>query len=156
MTEEEKIRKQNELVQKWSAKVSRSLKSNVGSMFHSNRSKKRVYTLSDIQTQVRNRVHKLSDLQSKVIRKPDDPRLQGSIRAKTFKHDHVEIDGVSITYTRHGVFVAKGAGPGTRQPKDWINPVLDKEVPQLADKIGELGADLILKETAKLIGNGKD
>ncbi|MBN2640009.1 MAG: hypothetical protein JXR65_13085, partial [Bacteroidales bacterium] len=105
---------------------------------------------------LKSKVHKLSDLQSKVISKRDDPRLKDSIRVKNFKHDHVEIDGVSITFARQGVFVAKGAGPGTRQPKDWINPVLDKEVPELADKLGELGADLALKETAKLIGNGKD
>ncbi len=101
-------------------------------------------------------VHRIENLQSMVISKPEDPRLKSSIRVRNFKHDRVEIDGVSITFARQGVFVAKGAGPGTRQPKDWINPVLDKEVPELADKLGELGADLALKETAKLIGNGKD
>ena len=47
------------------------------------------------------------------------------------------------------IFALKGKGPGTRQPKDWVFPVLDRHLPELADKIGEINADAILRSTVE-------
>ena len=39
----------------------------------------------------------------------------------------------------------------TRQPKEWFNPVLDREVPKLADLVGEMRADMAAQATVKVI-----
>jgi len=33
------------------------------------------------------------------------------------------------------------SGPSRRQPAEWFNPVLDKHVPELADKVAKMNAD---------------
>lgn len=68
-------------------------------------------------------------------------------------------DSVGFQFERHGVFVQKGVGrkyPLTgkqpvsnpsgneRKPYDWFNSLLDKEIPELANKIAEINADLSL------------
>jgi len=35
-------------------------------------------------------------------------------------------------------------GPGIRKPVEWFNPVLDKYVPELADKVVEMNADAVV------------
>jgi hypothetical protein len=91
-------------------------------------------------------------IKSFVDRKPpekndtaNEPKLRTTIKSKSFKHTSIEIDGVSFTFARQGIFVMKGVGKGDRTPQDWVNPVLDKMVPELADKIGEINADAIIK-----------
>ena len=51
------------------------------------------------------------------------------------------------------VFVHKGVGKGTpigmvgstnRKPKEWFNPVIDKRVELLADKVAEHSADIVV------------
>lgn len=38
-----------------------------------------------------------------------------------------------------------------RQPKEWFNPVLDREVPKLADLVGQMKADMAAQATVKVI-----
>lgn len=141
MIDDDKIRKQNLFIKQWTPKVQRKIKSKVGSM---------------IQTRTsRSSVKKRVDVESMVMRKSADaPRLKDSIKTKTFKHDKVEIDGISITFARQGVFVIKGAGPGNRTPKDFLSPVLDAEFPKLAAQVAETKADIVLSEMSKTITNG--
>lgn len=137
--------KQNELIKQWGSKVVRDLKSNVGMMFKHDRPKSQV-------------IRKPEDLLSppaaesmiKKGRSQSPVRLRQSLRDKYFNHEKTDaIDGVSITFARHGIFVLKGAGKGKRQPKDWLNPILDKQIPELADKIGEIQADEVLEVMVK-------
>ena len=87
-----------------------------------------------------------------------------------FKKDYGEIDNLKFEFSRHGVFFHKGvgrgyvmqggrvirgtkkdsifkaidstkSGPMKRRPKDWFNPVLDREVPKLANIVASLQAD---------------
>ncbi len=102
--------------------------------------------------------------------------LLRSLQGKTHQ-DYGEIDRISYTFLRHGVFFHKGVGRGypmmggrvvrgfkfdsrlarkrsgkpayiildreiKRHPKEWFNPVLDQEVPRLADLVAELKADM--------------
>lgn len=84
-------------------------------------------------------------------------------------------EGVGFRIERHGVFVHKGVGNGyiisngvvirghkekhtgkaiphqttttmNRHPQDWFNPVMDRYVPELADKIAILNADAAINE----------
>jgi len=91
------------------------------------------------------------------------------------------IDRVTYTFERHGVFVHKGVGrgyemqggmvvhtaksedPATRQPtwwgdeprprlpNDWFNPLLEQNLPELADKLAEINADAVLNATRMMI-----
>ena len=76
-----------------------------------------------------------------------------------YKHNISE--GVSYRFERHGVFVHKGVGrgyqmqggmvvrtakspypnPRPRVPVDWFNSILDNNVPELADRVGQINAD---------------
>jgi hypothetical protein len=88
-------------------------------------------------------------------------KLANSINTKTRK-DFGEIDTISFSFERHGVFVHKGVGRGykmssgvvtrtakgpvtiLRKPVDWFNPVLDGYIPELADNIAKLNANAVL------------
>lgn len=66
------------------------------------------------------------------------------------------INGVGFRIPRHAVFAHKGVGRGYpiektslgntllrgRQPKPFLNPVLDRLLPQLADEVSEYGGDI--------------
>ena len=66
-----------------------------------------------------------------------------------------KIDMVGFRMPRHGVFVEKGVGRGHpissvgaklgRKAKPWFNPVLDAQVPKLANIAAKHGADIIAK-----------
>jgi hypothetical protein len=91
-------------------------------------------------------------------------KLVNSIRESTRKN-YGEIDTISFTFERHGVFVHKGVGRGYEQSGrfvvrtakgpvtrervavEWFNPILDKTIPELADKIANVNADAALNAT---------
>ncbi len=88
-------------------------------------------------------------------------KLAQSITSKTRK-DYGEINTISYSFERHGVFVHKGVGRGyeaqngfvvrtakgpktaDRKPAEWFNPVLDAYIPELANEIAKVNADAVL------------
>lgn len=88
-------------------------------------------------------------------------KLAPSIKSGT-RRQYGEIFAVGFSFERHGVFVHKGVGRKypiegaeavknplgkTRQPVEWFNPVLDRFIPELADKLAEINADLAVNAT---------
>lgn len=87
--------------------------------------------------------------------------LASSIKPKTRK-DYGEIDRITFSFARHGVFLQKGVGRGhmmagnkvvrgvkwkkfprllpgsvNREPEDWFNGTMEQEVPALADIVAD-------------------
>lgn len=66
-------------------------------------------------------------------------------------YDYGEIDRIAYKFNRYLVFVHKGVGKGRAagsnkvNPKEWLNPVLDENVPELADIVIGLKAEAALK-----------
>jgi len=65
------------------------------------------------------------------------------------------VSKVSFKFPRHMVFVHKGVGKGVpislagsnatnRKPKPWFNPVMDKKVEDLADRVADHSADIVV------------
>ena len=96
-------------------------------------------------------------------------KLVNSIKPST-KQSFGEIDTISFSFERHGIFVHKGVGRGwekrgpmvTRTAKgkmqnggrnivEWFNPVIDRNAPHLADRIAEVNADAVLNATKLMI-----
>lgn len=92
-------------------------------------------------------------------------KLSASIRSKTREHDG-EIDVITYQFERHGVFVHKGVGRGypikgsmiiktpsgkSRVAVEWFNPILDDEMPKLANMIATINADAVLNGARALI-----
>lgn len=94
-------------------------------------------------------------------------KLVNSIKPST-KQSFGEIDTISFSFERHGIFVHKGVGRGwemkgkfvTRTAKgkiqgggrnavEWFNPVIDKNAPHLADQIAVINANAVVN-AAKL------
>ena len=92
-------------------------------------------------------------------------KLVNSIKPST-KSSYGEIDTISFSFERHGVFVHKGVGRGwemngkvvTRTAKgkmknggrnavEWFNPVIDRHAPDLANQIAMVNADAVLNAT---------
>lgn len=92
-------------------------------------------------------------------------KLVNSIKPST-KQTYGEIDTISFSFERHGIFVHKGVGRGwemkgklvTRTAKgkmknggrnmvEWFNPVIDRNAPELADQIALVNADALLNAT---------
>jgi len=76
-------------------------------------------------------------------------KLKDSIHTGTHK-DYGQIDSVNIKFERHGVFVHKGVSRGhpitnPREKTDWFNPELEKHIPELANRLAEINADLAVK-----------
>lgn len=90
-----------------------------------------------------------------------EKKLAASIASKT-KKSFGEIEVITFSFERHGVFVHKGVGRGyeanegfvTRTAKgpqlrprvavEWFNPVLDENIPELADRLAEINGDAAL------------
>jgi len=85
-------------------------------------------------------------------------KLAASIRSKT-RQMYGEIDTITYSFERHGVFVHKGVGRGypikgsgtiknpggrTRVAVEWFNPILDQHMPELANRIADINADAAL------------
>lgn len=92
------------------------------------------------------------------------PPLSQNLKTRV-KKDFGEIFMVGFQFPRHGVFVHKGVGRGwemqggkvvrvatseyrgEREPKEWLNPEIDKRLPKLADDIVALKADAVVNAT---------
>ena len=89
-------------------------------------------------------------------------KLVNSIKPST-KRTLGEIDTISFSFERHGIFVHKGVGRGWemsgklvrrtakgpmkgggRNAVEWFNPVIDLNAPRLADQIAEINANAVL------------
>jgi hypothetical protein len=141
---------QNDALQKWGSMVQRKLRSNAGKFQHG----------KDVN----------------VITKKDgytEGKLKNSVYAK-YHQSFGAIDAVTFGFAKHGVFVQKGVGRGhsissgmvmtsanmdnqkaqikkSREPQDWFNSEIIQSLPELADKLAEINADLVLNATKILI-----
>ena len=138
------IQQQNALVQKWAPMVCSSLRGSAR-------------WFSDGKTE------------SFVIRdggKQTEKKLAASIMSKVGKEFGLA-NYVGFSFERHGVFVHKGVGRGyqsngngfvtrtARYPArvrervavEWFNPVLDRNVPILADELANINADAAVNAT---------
>ncbi len=84
-------------------------------------------------------------------------QLMNSLRV-TYKKSYGDINAIGITLTKGGVMVEKGVGRGVpidsaktnadlfggRVAKPWFNPVMDSEIPDLADFISSQNADQLV------------
>lgn len=92
-------------------------------------------------------------------------KLVNSIKPST-KQSYGEIDTISFSFERHGIFVHKGVGRGWemtgklvrrtakgkmegggRNVVEWFNPVIDRHAPDLADQIAVVNADAVVNAT---------
>lgn len=68
------------------------------------------------------------------------------------KYMYGDVDSISYKFNRYLIYVHKGVGrgrginSGKTKPKPWLNPVLDEELPNLADRIAEIKAEVALKQ----------
>ena len=89
-------------------------------------------------------------------------KLVNSIKPST-RQTMGEIDTITFSFERHGIFAHKGVGRGWemsgkvvrrtakgkmtnggRNTVEWFNPVIDKNAPMLADKIALINANAVL------------
>jgi hypothetical protein len=89
-------------------------------------------------------------------------KLVNSIKPST-RQTMGEIDTISFSFERHGIFVHKGVGRGWemagklvrrtakgpmkgggRNTVEWFNPVIEKNAPMLADNIAQINANAVL------------
>ena len=153
MENKQRIALQNKFIKQWGSRVKRDIKSTVASMFpHNVEDETNDNNESLVMSKPAAKTNQHESFVIKNVNQINDRiSLHESIRDKYFKHGGEEIDMLTITFSRHGIFVLKGVGKGTRVPKDFLNPTLDKEFPVLADKIGELNADGLLEVMLKKI-----
>ena len=131
---------QNDYIKKWAPKVRRALKSSVR--------------------------HMANGKETSFVRRKgrQEGRLFQSIKARTSKKMGV-IELVSFSFERHGVFVHKGVGKGwelqggsvvrtatgsmtaPRNSVSWFNPVLEKHIPELANRIALINTNAAVNAT---------
>jgi hypothetical protein len=145
----EDVRKQNAVVRNWIPGVNRELRSSA-SWFKFGKTEP--FIIRGTGTKQR-----------------QEGKLVNSIKPST-KQSFGEIDTISFSFERHGIFVHKGVGRGwekrgpmvTRTAKgkmqnggrnivEWFNPVIDRNAPHLADRIAEVNADAVLNDTRLMI-----
>ncbi len=157
MTQEE-LNEYNTMIRKWSAMVRRKI---LGNTLKLRKGKSGTITRGSLT----GKPHLEYKLKDNLLYNP--------------RYFYGQIDSVSYSFERHGVFVHKGvgrgyivvgntvvrgrrpgnalkklakangreaqsvilSGPVRRQPVDWFNIIIDKNVPELADKIAELNAN---------------
>ena len=140
--------RQNELIEMWVPKVRRALRSSAKWFTDG---KTEPFVLRDKGNQV-------------------EKHLAESIGSYT-KKDFDAITKIAFKFERHGVFVHKGVGRGyrangggfvnrtakhpARGPErvavEWFNPVLDRFLPELVEKIARINADAVVNSTAMKI-----
>jgi hypothetical protein len=100
-----------------------------------------------------------------VMRGPQrEGKLAQSIETK-IKKEFGAIDRLTYNFERHGVFVHKGVGRGyvasgsfvrriasgdQKKPRvavEWFNPILDKHVPELANRLADIDANIAVNAT---------
>lgn len=62
-----------------------------------------------------------------------EKKLSKSIAYNLNKDRDKIFDRVRFSFERHGVFLEKGVGNGTREAKIWFNESIDKQIEKLAD-----------------------
>jgi len=139
------VQEQNEAVSKWSSMVQRRLRLSL---------------------------QQFNNGKNSTVQRPgrSERMLRTSLNSKT-KQNYGVIDRVSIQFERHGVFVHKGVGngykmqggtvirtakkpipnPGPRVAVEWFNPILDQSLPELADKLADIGANAVVNATRMMI-----
>ena len=134
------VAEQNALIKRWSPKVKRALKNSA-------------------------RVFQNGKQTSFVVRNGRmEGKLADSIKSRLGKQMGV-IELVSFSFERHGVFVHKGVGRGYglqgsavvrtaknpmvayRNPVAWFNPILEKHIPELANRIAEINTNAAVNAT---------
>ena len=135
------VQEQNEAVSKWSSMVQRRLRQNL---------------------------QQFNNGKNSTVQRPgrSERMLRTSLNSKT-KQNYGVIDRISIQFERHGVFVHKGVGngykmqggtvirtakkpipyPRPRVAVEWFNPILDQSLPELADKLADIGANAVVNAT---------
>ena len=71
-----------------------------------------------------------------MISRPDgtiEKKLSKSIAYHLNKDRDKIIERVRFSFERHGVFLEKGVGNGSRQAKIWFNDTIDSQIDKLAD-----------------------
>ncbi|MCY1720153.1 hypothetical protein OU798_07355 [Prolixibacteraceae bacterium Z1-6] len=121
------VEEQNEIVQQWIPKVRTQLKANAR-QFPDGKEK------SFVQRPGRT-----------------EKKLHKSITSRTRK-EFGEIYSITFQFERHGVFVHKGVSRGhgvgnERTAFEWFNPVLEKHIPELANRIAEHNANAAVNAT---------
>lgn len=96
----------------------------------------------------------LQDIKNRYMRLINSAHRTGegldSLGVKLKQHYGVT-DAISFKFNRYLVFVAKGVGRGRPigsdkvKPKDWLQPVLNQNVPKLADMVQQIMADQAVK-----------
>lgn len=141
----EGVRKQNAVVRNWIPGVNRELRSSA-SWFQFGKTEPFI-------------------TRGKGAKQRQEGKLVNSIKPST-KQSFGEIDTISFSFERHGIFVHKGVGRGWeksgpvvvrtakgkmtgggRNVVEWFNPVIDRNAPELADRIAEVNADAVLNAT---------
>ena len=141
----EGVRKQNSIVLRWIPGVNRELRSSA-SWFQFGKTEPFI-------------------MRGTGAKRRQEGKLVNSIKPST-KQSYGEIDTISFSFERHGIFVHKGVGRGwemngklvTRTAKgkmknggrnsvEWFNPVIDKNAPVLANQIAVINADAVLNAT---------
>jgi len=61
--------------------------------------------------------------------------------------EFLKIVGLRFDFPKHGIWLQKGSGPGSRKRKNWLNRIMNKQVPLLADIQQKYGADQAVKAT---------
>ena len=138
----------NELIRKWGSMVQTKIQANARGMSDGKRS----------GFVTRNLIK-----DGKRIGTYREGKLANSIKTK-FREVHDVITSVNFSFERHGVFVHKGVGRGypisggfvlssanPRQPNDWFNKEIEESLPELADKLAEINADVALNATRIMI-----
>jgi len=137
--------KQNQIVYRWIPKVNRQLRSSA-SWFQFGKTENFIIRGTGSKQRM-------------------EGKLVNSIKPSTKSH-YGEVDTISFSFERHGIFVHKGVGRGwemtgklvTRTAKskmknggrnavEWFNPVIDINAPILANQIAEVNADAVLNAT---------
>lgn len=135
----------NRVVEAWVPKVRTQLKSNAMVMFPDGKGK------------------------SPVLRPGrSEIKLKDSITSR-IKKEFGAAERITFNFERHGVFVHKGVGSGykmaggkvlrvaktdsgePRTPQEWFNPVLNELLPELADRLAEVNADIVLNASRMMI-----
>lgn len=71
-----------------------------------------------------------------ILERPDgtiEKKLSKSIAYHLNRDRDKVIERIRFSFERHGVFLEKGVGKGSREPKVWFNETLDSQIDKLAD-----------------------
>ena len=141
----EGVQQQNAIVRTWTQRVNRQIRSSA-SWFQSGKTEPFI-------------------TRGTGAKQRQEGKLVNSIKPST-KETLGEIDTISFSFERHGIFVHKGVGRGWemagklvrrtakgemknggRNAVEWFNPIIDINAPILADQIATINANAVLNAT---------